>query len=91
LTRGIDKTERLMAITKLLGYSGYVNAPGGEQLYDKADFAVHGIELGFVKSRDIRYRQLTSDVFVPSLSIIDVLMFNDPGAVRDILNDYVVT
>lgn len=90
LTLGMDKADRLIAIAKSLGYSRYVNAPGGERLYDRTYFAAHGIELGFVKSGEIRYRQLRSDAFVPSLSIIDVLMFNEPDAVRRILNDYVI-
>jgi len=81
--------DKVIAICKSQGASRYVNAVGGVDLYDKAEFAEHGIALSFIKSNPIEYRQFDKD-FVPWLSIIDVLMFNDTEAVNKHLNDYVL-
>ena len=50
----------------------------------KALFARYGIALHFVKPQAIEYRQ-GSAAFVPGLSIIDVLMHNDPAQARELL------
>jgi hypothetical protein len=51
----------------------FVNAIGGEALYDKSEFQANGIHLSFLKSADEPYPQ-TSNGYFPNLSIIDVLM-----------------
>jgi len=89
-TRGLDRPDRLIEITRTLGYAAYVNAPGGTALYDRDYFAGRGVGLGFVESGEIIYRQYADDSFVPSLSIIDVMMFNDIPAARDLLRRYSV-
>ncbi|MCZ2126839.1 MAG: WbqC family protein [Anaerolineales bacterium] len=88
-TKGIGKAERLIAIAKQQGYHSYVNAAGGKALYDKEFFRNHGIELGFIESASVQYKQF-SNPFVPSLSIIDVLMFNDPKSVQTLLKSYAI-
>ena len=88
-TKGIDKADRLIEIAKCQGYKRYVNAPGGINLYTKEYFGANGVELGFVNSEPIQYEQF-SNVFVPSLSIIDVLMFNEPMAIKNFLRNYTV-
>ena len=40
--------DRIIAIVKALGGTGYVNSPGGTALYSAAEFASHGIELRFL-------------------------------------------
>lgn len=75
-TRGLPRADRLIAITKGLGLSGYVNAPGGRSLYRKEYFSEHGVALGFINSRPVVYGQFGTD-FVENLSIIDCLMFSD--------------
>jgi hypothetical protein len=86
-TRGLGRAERLFAIIRSEGYSRYVNSAGGEGLYSKAEFAAQGIELRFLHSGEIGYRQF-SDPFVAGLSIIDVLMFNAPSVVRGFMKQY---
>lgn len=86
-TRGIGKIDRLVAISKKLGYKRYVNAMGGVDLYAKEDFAAEGVELSFIKSDVIKYEQY-SEPFVPWLSIIDVLMFNAPETVKGLFAKY---
>ena len=65
----------------------YINAIGGQALYDKDEFAKNGIKLNFIKMKEIKYKQFNND-FVPNLSIIDVLMFNDVSRVREFLDAY---
>lgn len=65
----------------------YVNAVGGRELYSYDNFISNGIVLKFLKSRDISYKQFEKS-FVPSLSIIDVLMFNTPETVYQFVKQY---
>jgi hypothetical protein len=62
----------------------YYNLPGGRALYDAAKFAGDGIELSFIEPILPAYEQFSS-VFEPGLSIIDVLMHNEPAAVKRML------
>jgi len=89
-TKGEDKTERLIKITKEQGFNGYVNTVGGKSLYAKEYFKANGIELGFVESEYVQYRQY-SNTFVPWLSILDVLMFNEPMVIKNYLKMYKIT
>lgn len=86
-TRGMGKADRLIEITKELGYEAYVNAPGGRKLYTKDYFLTKGVTLAYVNSKQIEYKQ-KSNKFVPSLSIIDVLMFNDKERVLEFFSAY---
>jgi len=86
-TKGLEKANRLIEITKKAGYSKYTNAIGGQSLYDKEYFKEKGIELYFVKSNLQDYKQFKNE-FIKGLSIIDVLMFNDKNTIIKYLNDY---
>ena len=81
----LSGAARVLDICGREGASDYYNAPGGRALYDAAEFARHGIALHFVESRPIEYRQ-GGAAFVPGLSIIDVLMYNDPPQARELLD-----
>lgn len=50
-TRGLDRIERLLALTRKMNAGHYVNAIGGRDLYQKADFAAHDIRLSFLQTR----------------------------------------
>lgn len=65
----------------------YINPSGGMELYDRADFNAHNIELFFLKAGLPVYRQ-NSNEFVPGLSIIDVLMYNSVEDIHIMLNTY---
>lgn len=69
--------------------TSYINAIGGVELYDKINFSNHGIQLNFIKTNAIEYKQFNND-FVPWLSIIDVMMFNSPDEIGLMLNNYVL-
>lgn len=65
--------ERIVDICKREGANAYVNAQGGQSLYDAEAFREAGVTLRFILMRPITYVQ-ESGVFVPNLSIIDLLM-----------------
>ncbi len=79
--------DKVIAICKELGASEYYNAIGGQSLYDKNEFKNNGIELKFLKSELVPYKQLKND-FVAGLSIIDVMMFNSPEEIKQMLDKY---
>lgn len=79
--------DKVLHINKILNSTAYINAIGGQELYNKEDFAKEGIQLKFIKTNDIKYSQLKNE-FVPNLSIMDVLMFNSPEHIKEMLEDY---
>ena len=70
-----------------LGASTYVNPAGGRALFDPATFARSGIELQFLGAEPFPY-STGRFVFEPNLSILDVLMWNKPQAVRAAIDRY---
>lgn len=84
---GLRGQDKIVSICKELSATHYINVPGGKALYDKAEFAARGLQLSFIQPRAVNYRQLGSG-FVPSLSIIDVMMFNDRQQCARLLEEY---
>lgn len=72
--------DKILSICSALGAHTYINLPGGRELYDSESFQQQGINLQFIQPENIFYPQFGSE-FVPWLSIIDVLMFNDKNEV----------
>jgi hypothetical protein len=85
--RNLIGEERILDICRREGGSEYINPIGGTTLYSIHCFAGAGVKLRFLKPGTIRYRQFGVE-FVPSLSIIDVLMFNGPRRTAEYLSDY---
>lgn len=79
--------DRVIATCEALGATDYYNAIGGRKLYDPNEFKRCGINLKFLRTDMIRYRQFDYE-FVPFLSIIDVMMFNSRDAIRQMLEMY---
>lgn len=67
--------DRVLAIAALHGATVYINSPGGRLLYEKSAFDSQGIALEFSSPAINEYEQFNKP-FVPSLSILDILMFN---------------
>ena len=82
--------ERILDICRQENATRYINPIGGMELYDKPTFAEAGIELFFIKARHVDYPQFNRNQadFIPWLSILDILMFNDPASVRTMLDEY---
>ena len=79
--------SKVLHINKILGADTYYNAIGGQQLYSQETFQKNGLDLHFIKMKEIKYKQYNNE-FVSGLSIIDVLMFNSSDEIRKMLNEY---
>lgn len=79
--------DRIIEINKVLGSTTYINAIGGQELYNREDFKKENLELKFIKMLPYEYKQFKND-FVPNLSMIDVLMFNSKEEVKKLLDNY---
>lgn len=81
--------DKVIAICEKLGATTYINPEGGVQLYGKSEFLSNSIDLQFLKSENRKYMQFDNE-FIPFLSIIDVLMFNDKDSVKEFLSLYTI-
>lgn len=79
--------DRILEICNILNTNIYINPIGGKELYDKKVFKRKRIELRFIKANKVEYAQFNHE-FVPWLSIIDILMFNDIEQIKSYLNEY---
>ncbi len=79
--------ERIIDICKKLGADTYYNAIGGQKLYDNSHFSAQGIELHFLKTKEISYKQIGNE-YVPNLSIIDIIMNNGKEKIKEMLLEY---
>jgi hypothetical protein len=79
--------DKVIAICKLLSASDYYNAIGGIELYDREEFYCNGINLSFLKTNISPYKQFKND-FVSALSILDIMMFNPPEKINEMLDNY---
>ena len=90
-TLDIDHTlksqSKVIAICKNLNASTYINAIGGQDLYNVQDFKNEGLDLKFVKSPPLNYKQYKNE-FIPWLSVLDVVMFNKRQDIIDYTNKY---
>lgn len=80
--------DRILDLCSRLKTDTYINAIGGRELYERERFHQQGMELCFLKMDEgITYPQGEGD-FIPSLSILDVMMYNDPEEIARMLNRY---
>ena len=79
--------NKVVEICKARKAQMYLNPIGGTQLYDKHFFLDKGITLHFLKANEIIYKQFKNE-FVPSLSILDVMMFNSKEEIKELLKLY---
>ncbi len=75
IDHNLQAQDKVLSLCRTLGATTYVNAIGGVALYSKETFQENGFELKFIQSKLFEYVQF-GDVFIPWLSIIDVMMFN---------------
>jgi len=85
--KSLKAQERLIEISQILNATDYINAIGGKELYDKEGFLEKDINLIFLKSTEILYKQFNNR-FVSNLSIIDVMMFNSKEEIPMLLQKY---
>ncbi len=82
-----DAGEWALRICEQLQATEYINPAGGMELFDNSKFENINIRLRFLQPALHAYSQ-RREHFEPGLSIIDVMMFNEPAAVKHLLNDY---
>lgn len=88
IDHNLKSEEKVLAICESLNAKIYINPVGGIELYKKNHFLKDSILLKFIKTDNIEYHQFCYE-FIPSLSIIDVLMFNELEKVKQVyLNQY---
>lgn len=87
IDHNLKAAQKVLAIAKACNADNYINAIGGMDLYNKGDFLSKGIELQFIKAELVEYKQFDAP-FVPGLSIIDILMFNDKQRLKWMLEQY---
>ena len=86
LGAGLRAQERIVAIAKGRGATTYINSIGGWDLYEPGPFERENIELRFIRMGDAPYEQWPRQVFVPYLSMIDVLMFCAPERIKGMMS-----
>jgi hypothetical protein len=90
-TVDIDHTlksqDKVLSLCKKQNTDTYINSIGGVELYDKETFKKNNIELNFIKSNPIQYKQFNNE-FISWLSMIDVMMFNSKQQIKEYLNNY---
>ena len=82
----LKNQDKVLALCEAVGADTYINAIGGMELYSKDKFRARGVELKFIKSKPLEYAQFGNE-FVPWLSIVDVMMFNPLGAIRECVSN----
>lgn len=85
--KSLKGEEKIIDICRLLNATEYYNAIGGQELYHTDRFVEEQLILKFLQPYLKPYKQYGTE-FVPGLSMIDVLMFNTPAQVRNLLSDY---
>lgn len=84
---GLKGESWIQELCKRSGATDYVNAPGGRDLYDSTSFAKQGINLMFLEPSLPAYEQYAGQ-FHPGLSMIDILMWNTPDCVSEMIQSY---
>lgn len=72
-------------ISHALDANEYINPPGGEDLFDRKKFSEYDIKLTIRNFPPFVY-ECPGYQFIPNLSILDVLMWNDPEEINKYLN-----
>lgn len=80
--------EWALNICKALGnVKEYWNPEGGIEFFNRQKYEKSEIGINFLKMNLPKYPQRRSK-FEPGLSIIDVMMFNEPCIIKEMLDDY---
>jgi hypothetical protein len=85
--QSLSGQDRIIDICKQEKTDFYLNAIGGQTLYDSKTFSDAEIELQFIEMKPLIYPQKSTE-FVPYLSIIDVLMNIGVKGVKEHLNAF---
>lgn len=90
---GIDTTnvehagQWALEIADAMDADEYINPSGGYSIFNENEFLARNIELRFLKSNLTPYVQRRG-CFVPGLSIVDIMMWNEKNRIHEMLKDY---
>lgn len=79
--------DKILDICIHIEASTYINAIGGQELYNREEFRIKGIDLYFLNPQIKPYSQFKNE-FVSHLSILDVIMFNSVEEINSLLDNY---
>ena len=83
----LQSQDRVISICNSMSAKTYINPIGGIELYRKEDFKKSNLELKFIKTMNFEYSQF-DNLFVPGLSILDVIMFNSKNELKKIISSF---
>ncbi len=84
IDHSLKNQDKVLALCGAAGANLYVNPVGGMELYSKDEFSTKGVDLRFLRSKELVYPQFRKS-FVPWLSILDVMMFHDLKSLHDVI------
>jgi len=87
IDHSLKSQDKVIALCKAVNANRYINMINGAGLYSSEDFNKAGLKLSFLKQHITEYKQFNND-FVPYLSILDMMMFNDKQTVINMMNEY---
>ena len=79
--------EWALNICKSMGCCEYINPIGGMEFFDRSKYEQAGVQIEFQRMEISEYGQ-GMETFEPGLSIVDVMMFNSPEEINQMLNRY---
>ncbi|MGE7689372.1 WbqC family protein [Lysinibacillus sp. NPDC097214] len=71
-------------VGKALNATEYINAIGGKEFYNRQKYKDNDLDIKFIHPILTPYKQFRNN-FMPGLSIIDVMMFNDINIIKNML------
>lgn len=87
ITEANEADEWGIEVSKALNATTYINAIGGIDFYNEQKYGASNLEIQFIQPNLKSYKQY-NHIFIPGLSIIDVLMFNDFNEIKMMLDSY---
>ncbi|MCP4440177.1 MAG: WbqC family protein [Aureispira sp.] len=79
--------EWALNICKALGANTYYNPMGGTSFFDRSKYEKAGIDLKFMESQAVEYKQFPNE-FAPFLSIIDLMMFCNVESINEMMDNF---
>lgn len=92
IEESVKGQDRILEICRQLNATTYINPQGAKDigLYDKKTFENAHIELKFIQPHLAEYTQFNQDVFVPGLSVIDLIANVAPDELPNYANGYLL-
>ena len=87
---GLRGASRIVDICRRENATTYINLTGGRELYDREQFAAAGVELRFIELALQPAQLIHGGDEGPLLSILDLLMHNEIGALQRAAKHYVL-